>query len=76
MEDCDFNIENFVGESVKEFRSIDVRLARIETVLPTLATKSELTDLKASLIQWMAGFAVVTIGTIIACAAVIVTVLK
>ena len=30
MEDCAFNIENFVGESVKEFRNHDVLLARME----------------------------------------------
>jgi len=55
MEDCAFNIENFVGESAKEFRNIDVRLTKIEATLPHLATKADLTNLRTDLMAEMSG---------------------
>ena len=55
MEESAFNLENFVGETVREFRSVDVRLARIEAVLPTFATKADLADLRTDLKSEMVG---------------------
>ena len=55
MEDCAFHIENFVGESVKEFRNIDVRLTKIEATLPYLATKADLTDLRTDMMTEISG---------------------
>ena len=68
-------LENFAAEAVKEFRSIDVRLAKIEALLPTLVTKTEMAEMKASLVQWVAGFAIAVIATVLASSAFIVNVL-
>ena len=41
---------------------IQIDLASIKTQIPFLATKSELSDLKASLIQWMVGTMLASAG--------------
>ncbi len=42
-------LEGFIVEVRGELRTIDVRLSRIETILPTFATKVDLEAIKADL---------------------------
>jgi hypothetical protein len=42
-------LEGFIVEMRGELRTIDVRLSRIETILPTFATKVDLEAVKADL---------------------------
>ena len=67
------SLESFVADATKEFRNIDVRLTGIEAVMPHLATKADLADLRSeikkvesTMIKWSAGFAVAIITAVIA----------
>ena len=77
MEACALNIENFVGESVKEFRNLDFRLTKIEATLPHLATKAglkvEISGLKEDMAKMEARFIKWFVGSVIAIGALIVT---
>lgn len=52
-------LEEFAETAKEEFRSIDVRLGKIEVRLQeissTMATKAELADLKSEMIKWIVG---------------------
>jgi hypothetical protein len=45
-------------ELTTEIRGLSTRVTHIEAVLPTLATKAEMNDLKAELIKWIVGTAI------------------
>lgn len=59
-------LESFGDECRRDMRSVDVRLAKIETVAEALsrnaATKADVSQLEATLIKWFLGTAVATAG--------------
>lgn len=59
-------LESFGDECRRDMRSVDVRLARIETVAEALsqnaATKADVSQLEATLIKWFLGTAVAIAG--------------
>lgn len=63
-------LEEFASAARDEFRSIDVRLTRIESGLAELrsSTKADLAELNASLIKWI-------VGTVLGAGAVAITVM-
>jgi hypothetical protein len=73
MEPRILNLEKFADECRKDFRSIDVRLAKVETladgIAKNMATKAELAELKgglaqleATLLKWFIGTAIALTG--------------
>lgn len=52
-------------ESRDEYRKIDIRLAKIETLLPTFATKTDLQETKSDIIRWIMGTAIALAATAI-----------
>jgi hypothetical protein len=73
MEPRIVNLEKFVEECRKDLRSIDVRLAKVETladgIAKNMATKAELAELKgglaqleATLLKWFIGTAIALTG--------------
>lgn len=55
-------LEGFIVEMRGELRTIDVRLSRIEAVLPTFATKADLAMLESTLLKWFVGTALTATG--------------
>lgn len=59
-------LEKFAEECRQELRSIDVRLARLETLAEvtarTMATKADLAQLETRLIKWFIGTATTLAG--------------
>lgn len=50
-------LEGFIVEVRGELRMIDVRLTRIEALLPTFATKADLATLESTMLKWFVGTA-------------------
>jgi hypothetical protein len=65
-------LEQFVDECRKDLRSMDVRLARVETltdgITKNMATKADLAQLEATLIKWFVGTAIAIAGLAFAAA--------
>jgi len=59
-------LESFGDECRRDMRSVDVRLAKIETIAEALsrnaATKADVSQLEATLIKWFLGTAVAIAG--------------
>jgi hypothetical protein len=65
-------LEQFVDECRKGLRSMDVRLARVETltdgITKNMATKADLAQLEATLIKWFVSTAIAIAGLAFAAA--------
>lgn len=65
-------LESFGDECRRDMRSVDVRLAKIETVADSLArnaaTKADVAQLEATLIKWFLGTATAVAGLAFAAA--------
>lgn len=65
-------LESFGDECRREMRSVDVRLAKIETATGALAehsaTKTDVAHLEATLVKWFLGTAVAIAGVAFAVA--------
>ena len=65
-------LENFGDECLKDMRSVDVRLAKIETVADGLpknsATKADVAQLESTMIKWFLGTAFTVAGVAFATA--------
>ncbi|KQQ96763.1 hypothetical protein [Massilia sp. Leaf139] len=72
MEPRIVRLETFGDECRRELRSVDVRLATIETVTDSLArnaaTKADVAQLEATLIKWFVGTSTVVAGLAFAAA--------
>ena len=75
IEKLEHSIHEVRLESREEFRKVDVRLARIEAVLPTFATKVDLQEIKADLQATKADLIKWVVGTAIGLGAVAITVM-
>ena len=65
-------LESFGDECLKDMRSVDVRLAKIETVADGLAknsaTKADVAQLESTMIKWFLGTSVTVAGVAFAAA--------
>ena len=63
------SVETDMGDLLKRMGSVETDLSGIKAQIPHLATRSDVSDLKASIIQW-------AVGTTIAAAALVFAIAK
>jgi hypothetical protein len=75
MESRIVKLEEFVGEARAELRTIDVRLAKIETRIDgidvRMATKVDIASLESTILKWFIGTAIAMVGLAFAAAKLI-----
>lgn len=62
-----------MGGMPKEISSLDLRVTSVEAILPTLATKADLSEARADIIKWSAGMAISSAAIIVATLGLIIT---
>lgn len=62
-----------MGTIPKQNPSLDSRVARLEAVIPNLATKADLSDAKVDIIKWSAGMAISSAAIVVATLGLIIS---